>query len=71
VIGGGQVYAMAMPLAHRMILTLIDLEPEADTWFPAWDEKEWTRTREEYFPPGQGNEPAYRIVEFTRIPARV
>ena len=37
VIGGGQLYELALPLAQRMVLTLIDLEPDADTWFPEWE----------------------------------
>ena len=44
VIGGGQLYAAALPLAQGMILTLIDIEPEADTWFPKWDERHWHQT---------------------------
>jgi dihydrofolate reductase len=67
IIGGGQVYELAMPQAQRMVLTLIDIEPEADTWFPAWDQKEWTQTGEEQFPAGRDNELAYRIVEFRRV----
>ena len=67
IIGGGQVYELAMPQAQRMVLTLIDIEPEADTWFPAWDENEWTQTGEEHFPADRDNEPAYRIVEFRRV----
>jgi len=67
IIGGGHVYELAMPLAQRMVLTLIDIEPEADTWFPAWDENEWTRVREERFPAGPDNELAYRIVVFRRV----
>jgi len=69
IIGGGQLYELAMPRAQRMVLTLIDIEPEADTWFPAWDENEWTRIREEHFPADRDNEMAYRIVEFWREPA--
>jgi len=69
VIGGGQVYELAMPRAQRMVLTLIDIEPEADTWFPAWDAGEWTQTRERHFPADRDNELAYRIVEFKRISA--
>lgn len=70
VIGGGQVYAMALPLARRMILTIIDIEPQADTWFPAWDERQWSKTREREFPATDDNELAYRIVEFTRIESK-
>ena len=46
VIGGGQLYTLALPLAERMVLTLIDVEPEADTWFPEWDIRQWQQTRE-------------------------
>ena len=67
IIGGGQIYELAMPVAQRMVLTLIDIEPEADTWFPAWDVSEWIETGEESFPAGQDNELSYRIVEFSRI----
>lgn len=67
VIGGGQLYALALPLAQRMVLTLIDIEPEADTWFPDWDDKQWQQTHERYYRVGENNKLAYRIVELTRI----
>ena len=67
VIGGGQLYELALPIARRMILTLIDIEPQADTWFPAWNEHEWSQTGETLFAAGDDNEPAYRIVEFERV----
>jgi dihydrofolate reductase len=41
IIGGGELYRQAMPLAGRMFLTIVDCEPEADTWFPEWSESEW------------------------------
>jgi dihydrofolate reductase len=38
VIGGGELYAQALPLADRLLLTELDTEvPDADTHFPAWD----------------------------------
>ena len=67
VIGGGQLYALALPLAQRLILTLIDIEPEADTWFPAWDDRHWQQTEERQFPADDTNKPTYRIVKLTRI----
>lgn len=66
VIGGGQLYALALPIAQRMILTLIDIEPEADTWFPEWDSKQWHKTDERRFGVDERNALAYRIVELTR-----
>ena len=67
VIGGGQLYALALPLAKRMVLTLIDIEPEADTWFPEWSEQEWSQTSEKPFPIDDKNELAFRIIELSRV----
>lgn len=66
VIGGGQLYELALPLAQRMILTLIDIEPGADTWFPAWDSNQWQQTKERRFDVDANNALAYRVVELTR-----
>lgn len=38
IIGGGEIYRQALPMADRLELTLIDAEcPDADTRFPALD----------------------------------
>jgi len=42
VIGGAQVYALSLPLAQRLYLTLVETEVElADTWFPMVDLSDW------------------------------
>ncbi|MFW5815636.1 MAG: dihydrofolate reductase [Wenzhouxiangella sp.] len=41
VIGGGQIYAAALPLAERLELTLIDAQVDGDTWFPALRWPDW------------------------------
>ena len=66
VIGGGQLYELALPMAQRMILTLIDIEPQADTWFPAWDSNQWQQTEERRFEIDENNALTYRIVELAR-----
>lgn len=43
VVGGGRVYAEALPVADRLELTLVDAAPEGDTRFP---EVDWTVWRE-------------------------
>lgn len=41
-IGGAGIYGALLPLANRLMLTEIDLEvPDADTFFPDFDETEW------------------------------
>lgn len=36
-IGGGMVYKQAIEFADRLYLTIVDEEPEADTFFPEYD----------------------------------
>ena len=41
VIGGGEIFAQALPLASKMILTELDFDAAGDTMFPAFDRNEW------------------------------
>ena len=41
VIGGGELYAEALPLADELLLTEIEADVEGDTWFPAWERAEF------------------------------
>ena len=41
VVGGAQIYAEALPLADRLELTHVDLEPDGDTFFPPVDWSGW------------------------------
>lgn len=49
VIGGGQIYAEALPIADRLYLTDVDAAPAGSAYFPAFDEADWTEsTRTEF-----------------------
>ena len=42
-IGGSSIYRAALPRAHRLLITEVDLViEEADAFFPSLDEREWT-----------------------------
>jgi len=41
VIGGAEIYRLAMPLADRLYLTEIHAEVEGDTYFPEFDRSLW------------------------------
>lgn len=42
IIGGGEIYRQALPLAQRLLLTEVDLTvPDADTFFPSIDPEVW------------------------------
>lgn len=50
VIGGAEIYAMALPHAERMLLTRVHQSPEGDAFFPAFDAS-WQLVSSE---PGEG-----------------
>lgn len=47
VVGGGEIYAMALPLADRLVITEVDQSPEGDAHFPAVDWSHWRETARE------------------------
>lgn len=38
IIGGGELYAAALPYATRLYLTIVDANAEADTYFPPYED---------------------------------
>jgi dihydrofolate reductase len=66
IIGGGQVYEEAMPLADRIYLTRVDQENEGDAHFPAIDLDQWRMTSCEGFAK-VGGRPAYQFQVWDRI----
>ena len=51
VIGGGELYRLALSRADRLYLTLIDADYEGDAFFPEFDPADWRETARE---PGAG-----------------
>ena len=47
VIGGGEIYAAALPLADELLLTEIDAEIEGDTYFPEWNRDDFDEVARE------------------------
>jgi dihydrofolate reductase len=47
VAGGAAVYSAAMPYADEQLISEIPLEPEGDTFYPAYDSREWVETSRE------------------------
>ncbi len=57
VVGGEEIFRVALPVADRMVLTHVDGCPEGDTFFPDVD---WAQWREVHRQPEEG----YAIVEY-------
>ncbi len=41
IIGGSEIYALTLPLAHKLYITKIDKTYNGDTWFPKIHYNEW------------------------------
>src|SRR5690606_20566922 len=41
IIGGGEIYRQALPLANKLYLTVVDTIIKGDTYFPEFDERNW------------------------------
>ena len=53
VIGGGTIYAAALPLADRLEITRVHAAPAGDTLFPKIDPQEWREVARETPPRGE------------------
>jgi dihydrofolate reductase len=50
VIGGAEIYALALPLADRLYLTEINGVVDGDTHFPEYDKNQWTEISRKHHP---------------------
>ena len=50
VIGGGEIYREAMPIADRIYMTRVHAKLDGDTYFPPIDETQWRLTDNRDFP---------------------
>lgn len=67
VIGGGEVYALALPQATRLHLTWIGTEaPRADAHFPRFDPAQWHETLREVHPADARHEYAFSFVDYEK-----
>ncbi len=68
VIGGGEVYALCLPLAGLMCLTEVDAEVEgADVFFPRFDPAVWREVSREHHPVDSRHSLAFDFAEYRRI----
>ena len=66
VIGGGEIYAAALPLADRLYLTEVHIDAAGDVRFPALDRSQWREvSRADH--PADGDTPAFSFVTLERI----
>jgi len=66
VIGGGEIYRAALPVADRLFLTHVEAEPDGDTRFPDIDAEAWVAIAEEHLAAGATDSAATRFVSYER-----
>jgi dihydrofolate reductase len=64
--GGGEIYALALPLARRLYLTEVDAEPEASVFFPQIDLRQWRLVRREAHAAGEKDDFGFAFADYER-----
>lgn len=67
VIGGGELYRAALPMADRIYLTVVDAEPEGDTLMPDFDAAQWKRIDTKHFGKDERHAHDYRFEVHDRV----
>jgi len=71
VIGGGEVFALALPRAQRMHLTFVDTIVEgAGAWFPEFDTSQWRVTSRALHAADAKHAFAFEDVDYGRVAPR-
>ena len=67
IIGGGEIYNQTMELADRLVITYVDQDFEADTFFPKIDLKILQKTDEEFHPKDEKNDHDFYFQTYEKI----
>lgn len=69
VIGGAEIYALALPVANVLYLTEIQKAYEGDASFPAFDKSEWQEMSRRHHPADERHETEFDFVVYQRVTA--
>ena len=65
IIGGAEIYALALPIATRVELTEVEVEPEGDTFLPAFDPARWREVARDSHA-AEGDRPGFAFITLER-----
>lgn len=69
VVGGAEIYGLALPEAAILYLTRVRARPEGDARFPPYDAAEFRETWREEHPAGRDDEHPFTFVTLVRRPS--
>ena len=67
IIGGAQIYALALDVADRFYLTRVEHDYEGVTKFPEWDESQWQLVEQEAYPCGEKYPYPFAFERYERV----
>jgi len=70
VIGGGEIYKSALPLANNIFLTRVHTEIEGDVFFPDIPEFDWKEVKSKKHKADNDHEYAFTFLTYIRTSAR-
>jgi dihydrofolate reductase len=66
VIGGADIYAQTLPIADRLVVTLVKACPDGHARFPAIDPRAWREIERSDHPAGPGDSAGFAFVTYAR-----
>lgn len=66
IIGGGEIYRLAMPISHKIYLTKIHKDFSGDTFFPEIPMEDWEITHEELISENDNTDLSYSYINLER-----
>ena len=66
IMGGAQIYGIALDVADRMYITRVERDYEGDTSFPEIDYSEWQEVAREEFSKGEEYDAPFTLIDLER-----
>lgn len=66
ILGGAEIYKLALPYSHEMIITEIEASPVADTFFPHFEKKDWVISEKSFHKKDEINPFNFAFVTYKR-----
>jgi len=71
IIGGGQVFEQALPIADRIYLTRVHTDAKCQVFFPALNKSDWVELEKGYHPADEKNDHAFTFSRLEKSPAKL
>jgi dihydrofolate reductase len=66
IVGGAEIYRLAMAITNKIYLTIVHQKFEGDTYFPDIEKNIWVETEREDFEPDERNKLSYSFITLER-----